>query len=105
MKTVVFQAHPEGMSDAGPAECAGVVYNASRVILLSVCFYSLYLLTALTLPSPKGAGRIQSLRAFRRTGLIYAMMQWCNGSIVRWCTGTAVIQLLGHLGRLWDQFS
>ena len=43
-------------------------YQITSDFLYCFCFYSLYLPTVPTLLSPQGAGRIQSLRAFRRAG-------------------------------------
>ena len=49
----------------GPAECAMAAYFASRK---QIRILHGFLLGAPTRLSPKGAGRIQSLRAFRRAG-------------------------------------
>ena len=43
-----------------------------------------------------GAGRIQSLRAFRRAGLIDAMVRCCNAARVLWLDGSMARWLEPH---------
>ena len=54
--------------------------SSRRVLPEGCCFCS----TVSTLLSPQGAGRIQSLRAFRRAGVIHAMVRRCSGVAVQW---------------------
>ena len=71
----------------GPAECAMAAYFASRkqIRLLTSAVSA----TGFNTAEPAGgAGRIQSLRAFRRAGLIDAMVPCCNAAMVLWLDGS-----------------
>ena len=56
------------MADGGPAEGAGLVYNASRVISIESAIYRLFTHRFQHCLAARRAGRIQSLRAFRQAG-------------------------------------
>ena len=62
----------------GPAEPAEAAY--SRFARNQVSDFFSVLLTRL---GPQGAGRIQSFRAFRRAGFMYATVQWHDGAVAQ----------------------